>query len=543
MRFGLGVWIGLCGCSGRVNLADEGFGGGEASGGKGSGGKASGGKASAGSVNGGVSSSTGGVASGGADGGAGTGGAASGGAPLGSGGSGVVAGCKVGADQTCNDSLSASALWGHCLSDGSCQCNSGYELNPATGKCRVPQPVGCFSPTQNLDVAYDAGAVGCYCDTTAKDVCRSDSSGRGVALECVAGRWDAVEDGACAAIACTEVRSIKTTPTYLTSSFSPRVARMGSRFALTGVDVTASRAAFAVLDWDAQLHPQPVDPKLTEPFGLAALLLNGDESQLLVVDRVRTENPNRVDVRAQAFLGVAGTPAWGGNLLRSVAAVSATQVDLASSRDAQQVIFLHVDGPELEVQTLNPDFSGSQQLGVFEGAVDCARVIPTEHGGGVSVIHVSDATELRGWFVTELDAAGSGVFGKSVPMPTLVEPTCPQLAEGANGFHALWTSISGETVVMSMSRVTDEVGRELRIPKKDWPATSLGVLDNDFVLIRAQGDAARLERVNARGYTVAFPRTLPEPAREASIVTVEGRSVFVSYRNDSELVISEYDCP
>ncbi len=46
--------------------------------------------------------------------------------------------CVVGQDQTCNDELSVSAIWGKCLADGSCLCNPGFEINPATGHCRLP---------------------------------------------------------------------------------------------------------------------------------------------------------------------------------------------------------------------------------------------------------------------------------------------------------------------------------------------------------------------------------------------------------------------
>lgn len=46
--------------------------------------------------------------------------------------------CTVGADQTCNDLLTVSALWGKCLADGTCQCNEGFVVNPNTGRCARP---------------------------------------------------------------------------------------------------------------------------------------------------------------------------------------------------------------------------------------------------------------------------------------------------------------------------------------------------------------------------------------------------------------------
>jgi len=44
--------------------------------------------------------------------------------------------CVFGMDQTCNDDLSVSAVWGTCQEDGTCTCNPGFEVNPSTGHCR-----------------------------------------------------------------------------------------------------------------------------------------------------------------------------------------------------------------------------------------------------------------------------------------------------------------------------------------------------------------------------------------------------------------------
>lgn len=48
------------------------------------------------------------------------------------------AACTFGADQTCNDPLEISSLWGKCLVDGTCQCNDGFVINPNTGRCVLP---------------------------------------------------------------------------------------------------------------------------------------------------------------------------------------------------------------------------------------------------------------------------------------------------------------------------------------------------------------------------------------------------------------------
>jgi len=56
----------------------------------------------------------------------------------------------------------------------------------------------CYSPFQNLEIAYSDGSEGCLCDDqNNKDTCVEDSNGKKVALICEEGVWVAVEDGAC----------------------------------------------------------------------------------------------------------------------------------------------------------------------------------------------------------------------------------------------------------------------------------------------------------------------------------------------------------
>jgi hypothetical protein len=43
--------------------------------------------------------------------------------------------CRVGADQSCNDNPAISSIHGRCQSDGTCVCNNGFAMNPATGRC------------------------------------------------------------------------------------------------------------------------------------------------------------------------------------------------------------------------------------------------------------------------------------------------------------------------------------------------------------------------------------------------------------------------
>jgi hypothetical protein len=75
-------------------------------------------------------------------------------------------------------------------------CDEGKWLAVEDGPCFPLPENDCFSPTQNLDLAYDDGAVGCACQDEASQ-CMPDSAGSQVALVCESGQWQAVLDGPC----------------------------------------------------------------------------------------------------------------------------------------------------------------------------------------------------------------------------------------------------------------------------------------------------------------------------------------------------------
>jgi hypothetical protein len=52
---------------------------------------------------------------------------------------------------------------------------------------------GCYSPTQNLDIAYQTGSKGCSCSPSTD----AGACVQGVALVCEGSNWQAVEDGPC----------------------------------------------------------------------------------------------------------------------------------------------------------------------------------------------------------------------------------------------------------------------------------------------------------------------------------------------------------
>ncbi len=93
---------------------------------------------------------------------------------------------------------------GQCNSDPSycdpacCVCNTGYVVNPNTGKCNTYDQTVCYSPTQNIDKAYVDRAFGCKCDpTTSTPYCGIDSSGLLVYMACKGGMWQSGNTAYC----------------------------------------------------------------------------------------------------------------------------------------------------------------------------------------------------------------------------------------------------------------------------------------------------------------------------------------------------------
>ncbi len=62
-------------------------------------------------------------------------------------------------------------------------------------------PPSCFAPDRNVEQAYTPGSQGCSCEGCPEGACvRTERDGRpwDVALDCVDGQWQGVEDGPCA---------------------------------------------------------------------------------------------------------------------------------------------------------------------------------------------------------------------------------------------------------------------------------------------------------------------------------------------------------
>jgi hypothetical protein len=68
--------------------------------------------------------------------------------------------CTVGMNQTCNDNLLVSSIWGTCQPDGTCLCTPGHVVNPETGRCMM-------APAKDASASSDSGSAACTGDYTA----------------------------------------------------------------------------------------------------------------------------------------------------------------------------------------------------------------------------------------------------------------------------------------------------------------------------------------------------------------------------------------
>lgn len=68
--------------------------------------------------------------------------------------------CTPGANQTCNDNLLVSSIWGTCQPDGTCICTTGHVVNPSTGRCMM-------APINDASAGGDTGQSACTGDYTA----------------------------------------------------------------------------------------------------------------------------------------------------------------------------------------------------------------------------------------------------------------------------------------------------------------------------------------------------------------------------------------
>jgi hypothetical protein len=68
--------------------------------------------------------------------------------------------CTPGMNQSCNDNLLVSSIWGTCQPDGTCLCTTGHVINPDTGRCMI-------APVSDASTSLETSAALCTGDYTA----------------------------------------------------------------------------------------------------------------------------------------------------------------------------------------------------------------------------------------------------------------------------------------------------------------------------------------------------------------------------------------
>lgn len=139
----------------------------------------------------------------------------------------------------CNDDPNSAAVMGTCQADGTCKCNSGYVLNPSTGRCRYPTRDGSVAPDALANLctgAYDSCQCSC-CGTIGRGMkCYYPTLGESVATLAAADqeRWASVVCGgaACSSgthyLCCTPAESEPpSAATYTTTAYVGGIDRLG----------------------------------------------------------------------------------------------------------------------------------------------------------------------------------------------------------------------------------------------------------------------------------------------------------------------------
>jgi len=99
-------------------------------------------------------------------------------------GTDVAAACTPGMNQTCNDSIVVSSVWGTCTPDGTCVCNPGYLVNPSTGRCTTaPHDAATYGDGPTVCTGdFEACGCGCCGGTTSTPVCYYPALGETTAI-------------------------------------------------------------------------------------------------------------------------------------------------------------------------------------------------------------------------------------------------------------------------------------------------------------------------------------------------------------------------
>jgi hypothetical protein len=521
------VWLlFVAGCSPEVWVANGESGasgasrGGASSAEGGSNSSASGGAAAgqggAATASGGAKTNAGGSAmtSGGSAGASGNGGAAGlGGGTPGSGGSaGAMASCTPGADQTCNDPLSVSAIWGTCLPNGTCRCDPGRVINPSTGKCMLAGP-----------------CVGGSCD------CRLTNQ---VELESEAARRDDL-----------------------------LVHRSKTGFVLDGAGTnSAGPPVFIQASWQGELAASQFDGAISNTD--LDLLLNvapiADEAgleRLLVLGRGPGEGTLH-GIWSTLWEAGAAEPSAENRLFLAMYAGQVVTYAIGRSDDGKRVVFSYghrvVDaGPTVAVlgpsgAPVTPPTAVTFSAKLF----DSLQVVPTPTSAAVSALAMREDTQEIFWDVVELDAGGALTFQASARIDDFEDLAIahkPKMIQTADGYLGWFPSNSGHERFLRIPRA-----RAAGDPAELWQTAEgfqtglvdLAAVGNDLALLRSDAGKLVVQRVQATGEPFAVPLVLSDisptfdslrgPAR---LFAVENTTVYVTFMTNGSRVIAALECP
>ncbi|HWA71056.1 MAG TPA: hypothetical protein VG937_01910 [Polyangiaceae bacterium] len=507
-RWGGVVWLlFVTGCSSEAQV---GSGHGGASGSN-TGGTASAQGGSAPATSGGASAGESSGATVGSGGVAGLGG--SGGNPSTGGSAGSIASCTQGADQTCNDNPSVSAILGTCLADGTCHCDTGSIINPSTGKC----------------VRADGPCMGGSCD------CRLKSS---VELASEAARRN-------------DVLAYRSPMGFVLSG-------AGTNSAGPPVFIQASSQEELA---SSQFEGAVSDTALDLLLNVAPIADEAGVERLLVVGRGPGESTLH-GVWSTLWQSGATEPSAENRLFLAQYAGQVVTFAIGRAGDGQRVVFSY--GHRVIDATANVVVVGSDGLPVSPAGTvtfaaklwDSLQVVPTKTSAAVSALATPEGTQQIFWDVVELDATGAITFQASARIDDFDDLAIghkPKMIQTADGYLGRFPSNTNHERFLRIRRT-----RAADDPAEVWQTAAgleKGVVDfaalgAGFLFLRTDAGKVVLQRVSAAGEPFAAPLVLSQasPSFESlqgpvSLFAVENTTAYVTFTTTGSRVIAAIECP
>jgi hypothetical protein len=476
----------------------------------------------------------------------------------GDGGAGNPSVCSPGADPTCNDDPFISSLQGTCRSDGTCACNSGSVLNPETGRCRYVNRSSCYSPEQNLDTAYELGALGCPCNPdTEFGTCRTSEQGNEVALVCSNGNWEAVEDGRCAQNGCFVTRQVVLPAGNADQGGGRelRVARSGSTFAVTDQDASSgSWVSMAQLSWLFGVGEQATFTPAGPLLG-SAVVQTDLGHQLIVIDQGGgLGQPPQYLARSTAWEMGSSEPVQESDLFVIDDEVQIAEFHTVNSRDGRRALFAHRIENAFAVALLGGDgvpvvpYYGMYVL--EEGPFRCLELFPTETAAILSFFVEGPTGEIH-WNVREFHVDGGVSFAMANRIQGMTElpETCPAVVPYDAGYYTsvMWEDGTGSLAFIRPERSSDAAGLvDLPFPPNTVRVPSFArfeLLGDEFVFIHGEPEDVVVTHVDALGAAETSSLWLPDGASSTpAVVDAEGETLYVRYNVGESPAFAEVVC-